>query len=114
MALKTYQVFYHFYGSGASVDSDAPLSMNVADIYSPLLGQLSEDGDFIGLIDTQGGTLQVMYEAKDDVYWIEVIDVSKQGSHGKHMGFDELTDFFKALPEHFQPNSIDGSEFIAW
>ena len=47
-------------------------------------------------------------------YWIEVIDVSKQGSHGKHMGFDELTDFFKALPEHFQPGSIGGSEFIAW
>ena len=55
-----------------------------------------------------------MYEAEDDVYWIEVINVSKQGSHGKHMGFDELTDFFNALPEQFQPDSIGGSEFIAW
>ena len=88
--------------------------MNEADIYSPLLGQLSEVGDFIGLIDAQGGTLQVMYEAEDDVYWIEVIDVCKQGSHGKHMNFDELTDFFKALPEHFKPESINDSEFIAW
>ena len=114
MTLKTFQVFYHFYGNGASVDADAPVNMNEADIYSPLLGQLSEDGDFIGLIDAQGETLQVMYEAENDAYWIEVIDVSKQGSHGKHMGFEELTDFFKALPERFQSDSISGSEFIAW
>ena len=113
MALKTYQVLYHFYGSDTSIDSDAPMSMNVADIYSRLLGQLSEDGDFI-LIDAQGETLQVMYEAENEEYWIEVINVSKQGSHGKHMGFDELTDFFKALPERFQSDSISGSEFIAW
>lgn len=113
MTLKTFHVFYHFYGNGASVDSNAPISMNVADIYSPLLGQLSEDGDFIGLIDAQGETLQVMYEAENDEYWIEVINVS-QGSHGKHMGFDELTDFFKALPERFQSDIISGSEFIAW
>ena len=113
MTLKTFQVFYHFYGNGASVDSNAPINERGRHLFA-LLGQLSEDGDFIGLIDAQGETLQVMYEAEDDAYWIEVIDVSKQGSHGKHMGFDELTDFFKALPERFQSDSISGSEFIAW
>ena len=114
MTLKTYQVFYHFYGSGDSVASESPITMNEADIYSPLLGQLNQDGDFLGLIDAQGETLQVMYEADNDHYWIEVVDLEARGSHGKYMGFDELTDFFKALPSHFSVKNIHNASIMAW
>ena len=114
MNLKTYRVFYHFYSSGDSVASEDPVVMNEADIYSPMLGKLSQDGDFIGLIDANGETLQVMYEADNDHYWIEVVALEARGSYGKYMGFDELTDFFKALPSHFSSNSICNAAFMAW
>ena len=114
MTLKTYHVFYHFYANGDSVPSEFPVSMNEADIYSPLLGKLHQDGDFLGLIDAQGETLQVMYEADNDLYWIEVLALEQRGSYGKYVGFDELTDFFKALPEHFHSDSISDATFMAW
>ncbi len=111
--LKTYRVFYTFYGSDRSVVADEAIPMNEADIYSEL-GSLAADGDFIGLIDNWGTTLQVMYEADDDAYWVEVPSPQRGGSYGARLSFDALADLFKALPSEFGPESLPLLQFRSW
>jgi hypothetical protein len=112
--LKTYRVFYTFYGSDRSVVPGEAIPMNEADIYSELLGSLAEDGDFIGLIDNGGTTLQVMYDAADDAYWVEVPSPQRGGSYGARLSFDAVADLFKALPSEFGPKSLPLLQFQSW
>ncbi len=112
--LKIYRVFYTFYATDTSVAADDAVPMNEADIYSELLGSLTEDGDFIGLIDNRGTTLQVMYEAKGDRYWVELPSPQRRGSYGARLSFDALTELFKVLPREFDPESLTLLEFQSW
>lgn len=88
--------------------------MNEADIYSELLGSLADDGDFIGLIDDRGETLQVMYEAADDAYWVEVPSPRLGGSYGARLSFDAVVDLFETLPSEFGPESLPSLQFHPW
>lgn len=88
--------------------------MNVADIYSELLGKLALTSDYIGLIDSDENTMQVMYQLDTDQYWLEVIDEAQQGSHGRFFTFDEITDVFKSLPEKFSTKVFSGLKFNKW
>ncbi len=72
------------------------------------------DGDFLGLIDDHDSTLQVLYEAKEDHYWIEIPDPEAAGSYGRHVSFDELVELFKTLPDRFDPATIEGLTFDPW
>jgi hypothetical protein len=112
--LKTYRVFYTFYGAGRSVVPDDAVPMDEANIYSELLGSFTKDGDFIGLIDNRGTTLQVMYEADDDAFWVEVPSPQLGGSYGARFSFDALTQLFKALPSEFGPESLTVLQFRSW
>jgi hypothetical protein len=88
--------------------------MTEADIYSEMLGSLAEDGDFFGLIDARGTTLQVMYEAKDGTFWVETPRPQEGGSYGVSLTFDQVNDLFKALPSEFSPASLPCLKFRSW
>jgi hypothetical protein len=113
-SLKRYRVFFCFCATGRSVDADDAIEMNEADIYSELLGQLTEEGDFIGLMDANEVTLQVMYEKAADRFWVEIPCPDKGGSYGRHLHFDELVDLFKGLPANFSPSELPSLVFDAW
>ena len=108
-----YQVFYCFYGSGKSVASERDVRMAHADIYV-LVGDLEVEGDFLGIVDGNGTTVQMIYHADDDSYWVEIPDVERQGSHGVTLGFDELVDFVKALPREFSVAAFPQLSFQLW
>jgi len=112
--LKRFKVFYGLKESDSHVASDSLVEMSEADIYSELLGGLKLDGDFIGLVDGEGATLQVMFEQAPDQYWVELPDPEMGGSHGRYFSFDEIVDLFKALPKHFDTSAITGLEFQSW
>ena len=112
--LKQFKVFYAFQESGRQVPADAPVEMLEADIYSELLGEFERDRDFIGLIDSAGVTLQVLYEADHDQYWVELPEPAMSGSHGRYFSFDELADLLRNLPECFTISAFPGLEFQSW
>lgn len=111
---SVYRVFYCFYGEGVEVPSHKPIPMEQADIYSDLFGRLVSDEDFLGMLDEAGRTLQFMYHAGDDHYWVEIPRSDLNGSYGRYMTFDEATDLLKALPPSFTPESVPGLRFQEW
>ncbi len=88
--------------------------MSEADIYSALLGRLTRDRAFFGVVDEAGRTLQIMYEATGDRYWVETPEPERHGSYGRKMTFDEVVDLLKALPAAFTPDAISGLAFEPW
>lgn len=112
--MRQFQVFYYFPQDGREVPSGDPVLMNVADIYSDLLGSLQRDEDFFGVIDASGATLQVVYKSELDKYWMEIPMPAESGSYGAHYTFDEITDVFKALPDTFPIEAFARLEFQSW
>jgi hypothetical protein len=110
--LNRYAAFYSLHRVDHHVPADRPVDVDEFDAYA-LLNRL-EDGDFLGLIDAKGTTLQVTYGAADDQYWIEIPQPESQGSYGRHVSGDEIRGLFKALPERFTVSAFPGFTFRAW
>ncbi|MCB9616915.1 MAG: hypothetical protein H6722_31150 [Sandaracinus sp.] len=108
MALR---VFYCFYGTGETVTEPRPT--DAADLVG-YVDRLTHDRDFVGVVDDGGTTLQVMYEADDDRYWVEIPVPKEGGSYGRHLDHTALRALFMQLPERFEPGAFDGLRFEAW
>lgn len=111
---QRYRVFYCFYAEDAELPADNALDLDLEEIYSELLGRLTSDGDYLGMVDGQGHTLQIMYQATDDHYWVEIPCPERQGSYGCEMDFDHIVDLMKSLPTRFVPQAIPDLAFTAW
>jgi hypothetical protein len=112
--IVTFRVFYCFYAENDVVLAADAAPMDVADIYSELLGRLSSDGDFLGMTDEEGHTLQMMYDPDKDRYCVEIPSPERHGSYACNMDFDQVVELMKALPTQFVPAAIPGLEFETW
>jgi len=112
VAQAEYIVFYDF-AAGPSVSSDDNKRMTHADIYV-MIGDLTNDEDFLGMVDARGSVLQMIYNAPDDTYSIEIPHPDRQGSSGMTLGFDDLVDLMKTLPREFSVAAFPGFEFHLW
>ena len=110
-----YDVFYCFYAeSDDGVPSTKPVRMPLTAICDDLLPRMTSEGDFIGLIDAQGVTLQACCEPDENCYWVEMPAPKEKGSHGQYCTFDELMEIFKKLPAEFTAAAFPGFAFESW
>ena len=109
----TFDTFYCCYGSDEEVSCSKPRRMEHADLYVFAFEILQEPEDFFGVVDAHGTTFQIMVEP-NDVFWCEVPDPARRGSHGARLGFDDLVDVLKQLPPKFTAEMIPGAAFEAW
>ena len=108
-----YRVFYSIDRLG-EVSSEDAHDIDLADVYSEIFPLLKEDGEYFGLVDSNGTTLQAMYDADNDQYWFEVPRPDLQGSFGMNLSFDASIDLIKSLGGSFPLEGFDGFEFQAW
>jgi hypothetical protein len=67
--IRTFRVFYMFYGSTDDVPSEAPVEMSEDELMASLFPRLKSDGDFLGIVDEAGGCLQMNFYNPDS-YWV--------------------------------------------
>jgi uncharacterized protein (DUF697 family) len=109
-----YRVFYCFYGPDINLSAANAARMDITDICAELMPQLTSDGDFLGLIDDDGRTLQMMFQADDVCYRVEMPCPEKRGSYGCNMDLAQLAALMNALPSKFFAEAIPGLVFEAW
>jgi uncharacterized protein (DUF697 family) len=109
-----YRVFYCLYDEEAELSADNATPMDVPDVYADLLGRLTTDGDYLGIIDDDGNTLQMMYQADEDCYWVEIPSPENCGSYGCYMDLVHLVYLMETLPSRLAPEAIPGLVFKAW
>ena len=109
-----YRAFYNIIRLNQEVTSQDAREVELADVYSKIFPLMKEDREFFGLIDSQGTTLQAMYDEDADQYWFEVPRPDLQGSFGASLSFDDAVDLIKSLDGPFPQEGFVGFEFQAW
>lgn len=109
-----YRVFYLFDRSGESVSSASAVEMSAKSICEQLLPRLQSEDDYLGIIDAQENTLQILCEPQSQRYWVELpIDAAK-ASYGRYLVIEELKELMMALPGVFDREAIPGLEYRPW
>lgn len=109
-----YRVFYLFDRSGEALSSASAVEMSARAICEQLLPRLQTEDDYLGIIDAQENTLQILCDQGARHYWVELpIDAAK-ASYGRNMEFDELRDLMLNLPAVFDREAIPGLEYRPW
>ena len=112
-AVDELRVFYTCYESGETVESRAPIAAAREDIIAIARRVLRGDGDFLGLVDQQDGTLQLMREA-DGRVWMEIPVPAEGGSYGKHVELGEVEATLAGIAVPFDPEELPGLRFEPW
>ena len=108
-----YKVFYSFQDFNEEKLDDVAVEMELDDAIS-LLEKMTVDGDFLGFIDAENNTFQLMYDAEGDAFWVEIPDPDQQGSYGAVFIRDELEPLLSAIKPIFKAEDYPIFEFEAW
>lgn len=109
-----YLGFYNSARAGEPVDSDSPIEIDGDDFFERLLPSLKEDGEFLGVIDSEGTVLQVAYLSDEDEYWIETPRPDLGGSFGAKLDFDGAKSLLDSLGAVFPLDGYDSFQFQPW
>lgn len=107
-------VFYCFNATGSEVPSDRPVAMSVNHLVNDLMTEVSTDRDFIGLTDTSGTTLQFMFHASDDRFWVEIPCPEEGGSYGAFFNRAELESTLRSLSDTIDRSAFSEFVFQSW
>lgn len=109
-----YRVFYMFERSGESVSSASALEVSSRIIREQLLPRLQGEDDFLGIIDQEENTLQILCEPGLSRYWVELPLDAAKASYGRHMDFAQLQELIRDLPPVFDRDAFPGLEYRPW
>lgn len=107
-----FSFFYDCVALDEAVPSDHPLPVTLRKVKAMLTEVLIDEGDFIGIIDDQGTTLQLLKQHGG--IWMEVPDPENEGSYGKHVTLDEARQTLDELGDTIEHYLIDGLLFEKW
>lgn len=107
-------VFYYFEHSGEQVASTSPVLMSSDTVRSRLVARLEGDDDYIGLVDEEENTLQIMLVGGAGGYWVELPMAEERASYGKVVSSDELFEMLQRLPRRFRPRDFPDFRFRTW
>jgi len=109
-----YDVFYCFHAADEFVPSDTPVLMGLNRIAGEMIDRLKSDQDFIGLVDANGTTLQVLYHLTGDHYWMEIPSPEQNGAYGAFVDRQKLRMAVENLPEFFTLDAFPEFSFEPW
>ncbi|MEA3275976.1 MAG: hypothetical protein U9Q81_11930 [Pseudomonadota bacterium] len=109
-----YKVFYFFERSGETVSSASPVQMSAKAIREQLLHRFHSEDDYLGIIDDQDNTLQILCEPGEDRYWVELPMEKARASYGRYMSLADLEELMLSLPQVLDRSHIPDMEYRPW
>lgn len=109
-----YDVYYALYDRGQSVASDNPVSMEPDAIAGEILAAMDGDGDYMGVLDSDGTALQFVYEQEEDRFWVEIPLLDQRASHGCQRTYEQCVALLKDLPGTFKLQAFPDFAYYPW
>jgi hypothetical protein len=109
-----FRVFYFFSRSGESISSVSAVEMSAKAIRDQLLRRLHTEDDYLGILDAEDHTLQILREPGEDRYWVELPMDEARASYGRHVSLAELEELVLRLPQVFDRSALPGMEYKPW
>jgi len=107
-----YRAFYCCNSTNEIVESTDAYEIELDWARNIVFDILRDDGDFFGLTDDAGVTIQFMRE--QDRVWMEIPSPKDRGSFGRHIDILEVGSAITSLPANLSPREMDGFEFQPW
>lgn len=105
--------FYCCSATGEDIPSSRPISIDRDKAIDLAKAMLKAPTDFVGFVDENGSTLQLIVEKSGSV-WMEVPAPVEGGSYGKSITMHELDSAIGSMPMEFGVGCIPGMEFRPW
>ena len=112
-----FAVFAHFEqhpGIERTVEPDAQDPITLADFLDDYFWCLLDLGDYLGLVDEEGQSLQILYDAGKNLYWAETPCEVKRISYGQEFSREAMLDFIHRLPLRFSPSIFESPQALTW
>lgn len=88
--------------------------MSTKAICEQLLDRLQSEDDYLGILDAEDNTLQVLPEPQNHRYYVEVPLDAAKASYGRYVDRGELEALINDLPAAINERSIPGLTYRPW
>jgi hypothetical protein len=109
-----FRVFYLINRSGECVSSTSAVAMSARTICEQMLDRLQSEDDYLGILDAEDNTLQVLPEPDKQRYYVEVPIEAAKASFGRYVDRAELEALVRTLPASFDEKTIPGLTYRPW
>jgi hypothetical protein len=109
-----FRVFYLINRSGERVSSASAVEMTTKAICEQMLDRLQSEDDYLGILDAEDNTLQVLPEPDQQRYYVEVPLDAAKASFGRYVDRAELEALIHELPARIDERSIPGLTYRPW
>ena len=108
------RTFFRFTQTGESVSSANPQDLSSPQVWAELVAHLSDENDYVGLMDADDNVLQITRESENAPYHVEVLLTDRRESFSTTLAADELKSLLGRLPPRFKPSSFPGLISVEW
>jgi len=109
-----FSVFYCFNATNEEVPSNSSVSLDIENVVSQLLPKMTSESDFLGIVDSEGTTVQFMLHRSENRVWMEIPTPEEKGSYGTNLSPDDLPSTIKSLPTRFCVEDFPEFRFQSW
>ncbi len=109
-----YNVFSNAVRLDTPPEAEHATPIEASEIVEEIFPLIKEDREYLGIVDSLGTTLQLLYDAEEDRYWVEVPCPAEQGSYGAWLDFAHTHSLLKTLPVTIPVEGFPGFEFQSW
>jgi predicted acetyltransferase len=109
----SYRVYYSDFERDIELTPDGARPAEVEEINGLLDQVLAQPGNFLGLIDEQGGILQFLVD-EDGHIGVEIPDPARRGHYGKRATLTECKQLVAEADGRFHWDAVDGLQFEKW
>ena len=109
-----YRVFYLINRSGERVSSTSAVEMSPKAICEQMLDRLQSEDDYLGILDAEDNTLQILPEPDRKRYYVEVPLDAAKASYGRYVDRAELEAMIRDLPSCINERNIPGLAYRPW
>lgn len=109
-----YEVFFDAVRLDGPISAEHPIPATRREIVEDYFPLIKEHREFLGVIDTTETTLQLMYDADEGKYWVEVPTPIQQGSYGAWLEYGEAYALLSELPPVFSLDEFPAFAFQPW
>ena len=102
------RTFFHLSGAGDSASSTAPRELPVGQVWSDLVACLSDEDDYVGLMDADDNVLQITREPEDDTFRVELLMTSRRDALTQVLSGADTRTLLERLPSRFTPAFLAG------
>lgn len=108
-----FTVHYSFEEDGEALSTPEGESLTIEAVL-PLLERLQNDGDYIELTDSEGNSLEIMYDGESDSCWVGIPDPEQNGVSGAIYLPEELEPLIRGLKPVIRVEDFPIFEFVPW